>query len=90
MLICLICDRYGTFTFNDLVQPPKFLRTRGSSDAAPGEADETRALLAQEALDETAALPADLGQGGFDVVPPHPRGSNAAQNQQQQQHPRSD
>lgn len=32
------------------------------------ESDEEEALLSG-ALDETAALPADLGQSGFDVVP---------------------
>ena len=60
---------YGTFLFNTLVQPPRFLRPRVHT--APATADETRALLAREALDETAALPADLGQSGYDVVPPH-------------------
>lgn len=32
-------------------------------------ADEERQGLLTPALDETAALPADLGQSGFDVVP---------------------
>ncbi|KAI0689135.1 hypothetical protein BC835DRAFT_275775 [Cytidiella melzeri] len=66
---------YGTFVFNNIVQPPSFLRPRLNVV----NSDETRALLANEALDETAALPVDLGQSGFDVVPqdqlpqPHPR-----------------
>ena len=73
---------YGTFLFNNLVNPPKFLRPR-ALDATTE--DERRALLAREALDETAILPADLGQSGYDVVPPHgahPHGP-PAQNQQQ-------
>ena len=61
--------------FNNIVQPPAFLRPHINAERG----DEDRALLANEALDETAALPADLGQSGFDVVPqeqlpqPHPR-----------------
>ena len=62
-------DRYGTFLFNTLVSPPRFLRPRAASEVDVD--DETRALLAHEALDETAVLPADLGQSGYDVVPPH-------------------
>ncbi|OBZ75567.1 Solute carrier family 35 member F6 [Grifola frondosa] len=68
---------YGTFLFNNLVSPPRFLRP--ASDATPHvahallpeeeEEEETRSLFAEHALDETAALPADLGQSGFDVVP---------------------
>lgn len=73
--------RYGTFLFNDLVRPPKFMRTR--AEAAAGVSDERRALLAHEALDETAVLPADLGQSGFDVVPPRPHGSADVEGQQQ-------
>ena len=35
-----------------------------------GEAvEEERALLREEALEETAVLPADLGTSGYDVVP---------------------
>ncbi|KAF5386801.1 hypothetical protein D9615_001854 [Tricholomella constricta] len=33
------------------------------------EEDEADALLSSSILDETAALPADLGQGGFDIIP---------------------
>lgn len=54
---------YGTFLFNNLVNPPACVRPA----AAPVE--EERALLRDEALDETAALPADLGTSGYDVVP---------------------
>ncbi|ETW85486.1 hypothetical protein HETIRDRAFT_60903 [Heterobasidion irregulare TC 32-1] len=70
---------YGTFLFNNLVNPPRFLwRPAPATARAPSDSDETvtEALLApeteeerREALDETAALPADLGQSGFDVVP---------------------
>jgi hypothetical protein len=41
-----------------------------SADSAPqpsGDPEEGEGLLA--ALDETSALPADLGQSGYDVVP---------------------
>lgn len=48
--------------------------------------EESRHLLAEHALDETAALPADLGQSGFDVVPPPERGQRRAS----VPHPRSD
>ncbi|EIN03600.1 hypothetical protein PUNSTDRAFT_109207 [Punctularia strigosozonata HHB-11173 SS5] len=56
---------YGTFLFNNLVAfPIKSLRP--PPDAPEEAAEETEALL-----DETATLPADLGQSGFDVLPPH-------------------
>jgi len=66
---------YGTFLFNDLVAPPKILRP----SSAPGymalpqseeDAEAARAALAEEHLDETAGLPAQLGQSGYDVLPP--------------------
>lgn len=67
------------FLFNNLVNPPRFpWRPAPATARAPSDSDETvtEALLApeteeerREALDETAALPADLGQSGFDVVP---------------------
>lgn len=58
---------YGTFLFNNLVTPPKFLRPPVAvTEEGEGEAD---ALLRDEVLDETAAFPADLGQSGFDAVP---------------------
>lgn len=64
--------------FNDLYEPPTFLKpTR--VQPFPGDvdvegADERRALLAEQSLDATATLPADLGTGGYDVVPPPGRG----------------
>ncbi len=70
--------------FNTLVNPPRFLRPHALT--AADDSDETRALLAQEALDETAVLPADLGQGGYDVVPPHSAHAGA----QQPARPRTD
>jgi len=61
---------YGTFLFNGLVEPPAFIRPAArASDAVD---DESRALLAEQHLSETAVLPADAGQSGFDVVPPTP------------------
>ncbi|KAJ7940816.1 hypothetical protein B0H13DRAFT_2226163 [Mycena leptocephala] len=54
------------FLFNNLVTPPKFLLPPVASSADPEEAE---GLLSAPALDETATLPADLGQSGFDVVP---------------------
>jgi len=57
---------YGTFLFNNLVTPPKFLRPPVAPSADPEEAE---GLLSSPILDETATLPADLGQSGFDVVP---------------------
>ncbi|GBE89727.1 Uncharacterized protein SCP_1700510 [Sparassis crispa] len=64
---------YGTFLFNNLVTPPAFLRR--PSEATPTllaeDAGEEAALLTEETLDETAALPVDLGRSGYDAVPPH-------------------
>jgi len=57
---------YGTFLFNDLVSPPSCL-PGSASVHRDADVEETEALLSS--LDETAALPADLGMGGFDVVP---------------------
>ncbi|KAJ6546507.1 hypothetical protein DFH09DRAFT_1171218 [Mycena vulgaris] len=56
---------YGTFLFNNLVTPPRFLRP---PVAPPIDPEEAEGLLTAP-LDETATLPADLGQSGFDVVP---------------------
>lgn len=55
-----------------MVNPPSFLRPRSTeSPVAPTEDDaETATLLAEEALDDTALLPSELGRSGFDVVPP--------------------
>jgi hypothetical protein len=55
---------YGTFLFNDLVKPLPFLPGPPPT-ASTLPVDEERQAL----LDETAALPVDLGQSGFDVVP---------------------
>ncbi|KAF5324631.1 hypothetical protein D9611_004216 [Ephemerocybe angulata] len=66
---------YGTFVFNNLIRPPPFVPPRplDTSAAVPAGRDEeeSEGLLARStaSLDETAALPADLGQSGFDVVP---------------------
>ncbi|KAH9058836.1 hypothetical protein EDB87DRAFT_1625632 [Lactarius vividus] len=69
---------YGTFLFNNLVQPPRFLRpSEGAisvTDAEVGDED-APLLSAADALDETARLPADLGTGGFDVVPTETHGA---------------
>ncbi|KAI0708995.1 hypothetical protein C8Q76DRAFT_95876 [Earliella scabrosa] len=81
---------YGTFLFNHLVTPPRFLRpTSERAATAPTEDEgETQALLAEEALEDTAALPSELGRSGFDVVPPeehathaHGLGTQAAESQ---------
>jgi hypothetical protein len=60
---------YGTFLFNDLISPPSCLPALSPSASVHRETDaeESEALLSS--LNETAALPADLGMGGFDVVP---------------------
>ncbi|PCH38390.1 hypothetical protein WOLCODRAFT_23332 [Wolfiporia cocos MD-104 SS10] len=67
---------YGTFMFNSLVKMPGFLLPAAESapPPAPGaeDAEESRALLAEHTLDETAALPVDLGRGGYDAIPPSP------------------
>ena len=57
--------------FNGLVDPPKFMRPRTNEESPASEFGdpEEHAHLVEEVLDETAALPADLGQSGFDVVP---------------------
>ncbi|KDQ33568.1 hypothetical protein PLEOSDRAFT_1073782 [Pleurotus ostreatus PC15] len=51
------------FLFNNLVSPRP-----SSADDARTDAEEEQGLLSST-LDETAALPTDLGQSGFDVVP---------------------
>ncbi|KAI0256285.1 hypothetical protein BJV78DRAFT_1118237 [Lactifluus subvellereus] len=72
---------YGTFLFNDLVKPPRFLRPseRVISAAAASvlaEAEEEGApLLFGDVLDETARLPANLGTVGYDVAPPEAQGT---------------
>lgn len=59
---------YGTFLFNNLVKGPPCLPMPDATPATIHLDDEREALLTGS-LDETATLPADLGQGGFDVVP---------------------
>ncbi|KAI6036541.1 hypothetical protein BKA83DRAFT_4164313 [Pisolithus microcarpus] len=63
---------YGTFLFNNLVRPPAFLLPNPTPIAAAEDADaeEAEDLLASSRLDESAALPVDLGQSGYDVLPP--------------------
>ncbi|KAK0210605.1 hypothetical protein DFS33DRAFT_1250905 [Desarmillaria ectypa] len=56
---------YGTFMFNGLVPTPSFLLPATTEQ---NRLPEEEGLLSSP-LDETAALPADLGQSGFDVVP---------------------
>ncbi|KAL0579974.1 hypothetical protein V5O48_002058 [Marasmius crinis-equi] len=58
---------YGTFLFNNLVSVPPCLpqpETHRSDDP-----EEAEGLLSNSTIDETAVLPADLGQSGYDVVP---------------------
>ncbi|KXN82557.1 Solute carrier family 35 member F6 [Leucoagaricus sp. SymC.cos] len=57
---------YGTFLFNNLVSVPPCL-PKPDPDAV--EREEDLEELLRPSLDETAALPADLGQSGYDVVP---------------------
>ena len=61
--------------FNSLVKLPAFLRPAIETAPIPStaieDAEENRGLLSEHILDETAALPADLGQSGFDALPPH-------------------
>ncbi|EAU88047.2 integral membrane protein [Coprinopsis cinerea okayama7 len=69
------------FLFNNLVRAPPCIPmpapeaiaappsgTAGPSSARARDEEEREGLLSST-LDETAALPADLGQGGYDVVP---------------------
>ncbi|KDR81811.1 hypothetical protein GALMADRAFT_240034 [Galerina marginata CBS 339.88] len=61
---------YGTFLFNNLVTPPPCLPVpRPEPPVARVSDEEEREGLLTAPLDETAALPADLGQSGFDVIP---------------------
>ncbi|KAI0781124.1 hypothetical protein BD413DRAFT_21691 [Trametes elegans] len=69
---------YGTSLFNRLVSPPRFLRPSENAPAAPAEdEDETQTLLAEEALEDTAVLPSELGRSGFDVLPPEEHANHA-------------
>ncbi|KAH7889648.1 hypothetical protein F5I97DRAFT_1802606 [Phlebopus sp. FC_14] len=63
---------YGTFLFNNLVSPPFFLRPPPTIAPADEEAQEAEGLLvSSQRLDESATLPVDLGQSGYDVLPAH-------------------
>lgn len=53
------------FAFNNLVRPPPCIPV---PQREPVHEEEAEGLLSGP-LDETAALPADLGQSGYDVVP---------------------
>ncbi|KAF9792291.1 hypothetical protein BJ322DRAFT_32996 [Thelephora terrestris] len=67
---------YGTLLFNDIVAPLPFLLRDDpplSAFSLPETDPESRALLHDDALDDTARLPADLGQSGFDVLPDRER-----------------
>jgi len=57
---------YGTFVFNNLVSPPPCIP--GPTPFIESDAEEAEGLLSPT-LEETAALPANLGQSGFDVLP---------------------
>ncbi|KAG6821183.1 hypothetical protein H0H93_005403 [Arthromyces matolae] len=61
------------FVFNNLITPPSCLPGPPPPTSpiriADDEDEESNALLSSSVLDETAALPADLGQSGFDVIP---------------------
>lgn len=60
---------YGTFLFNSIVSIPICIPRPRQSPLQEGiDVEEAQGLLANS-IDETAALPADLGQSGYDVVP---------------------
>jgi len=61
---------YGTFMFNNLVKPPSCLSgPYGDTPVLHLEDEEEREVLLTGPLEETATLPVDLGQSGFDVLP---------------------
>jgi drug/metabolite transporter (DMT)-like permease len=70
---------YGTFLFNNLVQPPSFLHPAIAPVLIADAEVEGAPLLSDDALDETARLPADLGTSGFDVVPQEGHGATRRQ-----------
>ncbi|KAG6919976.1 hypothetical protein DXG01_013325 [Tephrocybe rancida] len=60
------------FLFNNLISTPACLPgppPASSPIRIIDEEEESDALLSSSVLDETAALPVDLGQSGFDVIP---------------------
>jgi hypothetical protein len=72
----IFLTRHFQFLFNDLVQPPRFLRFSAGVASAPvasvlAEAEEAGTpLLSGDVLDEPARSAGDLGTGGYDVEPP--------------------
>lgn len=65
---------YGTFMFNNLVNPPSFLRPSSVAQTeVNANAEEGEALLSSSQMDDTAVLPADAGQSGYDVLPDNER-----------------
>ncbi|KAG7092283.1 hypothetical protein E1B28_008645 [Marasmius oreades] len=59
---------FTQFLFNNLVSiPPCISGPEGGEPLVDSE--EGEALLFNSTLDETAVLPTDLGQSGYDVVP---------------------
>jgi hypothetical protein len=64
---CHVNNRYGTFLFNNLVAPPPCCALHTIVSDPTGDEEEAEGLL-PASLEETAALPADLGQSGYDVV----------------------
>ncbi|KAJ2911939.1 hypothetical protein MD484_g8468, partial [Candolleomyces efflorescens] len=80
---------YGTFVFNNLVRPPPCIPGQPPAPASAGRDEEEREGLLSGTLDETAALPADLGQSGYDVVPEGQHALATAANKATA-HPRSD
>ncbi|KAI9511169.1 hypothetical protein F5148DRAFT_1325480 [Russula earlei] len=66
---------YGTFLFNNLVQPPPFLRPSVAASAPTEAESEDAPLLSGDVLGETARLPANLSTGGSDFVPPKGQGA---------------
>jgi len=67
--------------FNNLVEAPQFLRTAITPELIESEdvEGESTPIMIDDPLDETARLPADLGTGGFDVVPPEGHGATHRQ-----------
>jgi hypothetical protein len=61
--------RYGTFVFNNLMSPPPCIPGPTADAFTETDTEEAESLLSSPNLEETAVLPANLGQSGFDVVP---------------------
>lgn len=60
---------YGTFLFNNIVPVPSCLPQPTPLTEHDGDDEEAQGLLSGSQIDETATLPADLGQSGYDVLP---------------------